>query len=89
MAVVDISGVYLNADMTLGVPVHMRLDQTMTEIVTDIDARYSKYVDARGGVIVGDSASQKSPVWVLRELRALVREPACYHVVAWVCEERV
>ena len=52
VAVVDISGAYLNADMTLGVPVHMRLDQTMTEIIIDIDARYSKYVDARGGVIV-------------------------------------
>ena len=52
VAVVDISGAYLNADMTMGVPVHMRLDRTMTDIIISIDPRYGKYTDARGGVTV-------------------------------------
>ena len=52
VAVVDISGAYLNADMTLGVPVHMRLDRTMTGMITGIDPGYTKYIDARGGVTV-------------------------------------
>ena len=50
--VVDISGAYLNADMALDMPVHMRLDQTMTVLIIDIDPSYSKYTDARGGVTV-------------------------------------
>ena len=33
VAVVDISGAYLNADMSLEVPVHMRLDRTMTDLI--------------------------------------------------------
>ena len=52
VAVVDISGAYLNAYMTKGVPVHMRLDRTMTGFITNIDARYKKHVDAGGGIIV-------------------------------------
>ena len=52
VAVVDISGAYLNADMTLDVPVHMRLDRTMSDIIIDIDPTYGKYTDARGGVTV-------------------------------------
>jgi Reverse transcriptase (RNA-dependent DNA polymerase) len=43
VAVVDISGAYLNADMTLGVPVHMRLDHTMTEMITDMDTSRRPY----------------------------------------------
>ena len=50
VVVVDISGAYLNADMALDMPVHMRLDQTMTDLIIDIDPSYSKYTDARGGV---------------------------------------
>ena len=50
VAVVDISGAYLNADMTMDVPVHMFLDRTMTDIIISIDPRYGKYTDARGGV---------------------------------------
>lgn len=38
--------------MELGVPVHMRLDRTMTNFLTNIDNRYKKYVDAGGRVIV-------------------------------------
>lgn len=52
VAVVDISGAYLNADMALEMPVHMRLDRTMTDLIIDIDPKYSKYTDARGGVTV-------------------------------------
>ena len=52
VVVVDISGAYLNADMALDMPVHMRLDQTMTDLIIDIDPSYSKYTDARGGVTV-------------------------------------
>ena len=52
VSVVDISGAFLNADMRLGVPVHMRLDRTMTNLITTIDDRYKKYVDAGGGIIV-------------------------------------
>ena len=77
VAVVDISGAYPNADMTLGVPVYMRLDKTMTGILTDIDPRYKKYIDARGGVIVhlknalyGCGGEHRG------ELGVVVREPA-------------
>ena len=52
VAVVDISGAYLNADMSLEVPVHMHLDRNMTDLILDIDPKYSKYTDARGGVTV-------------------------------------
>ena len=52
VAVVDISGAYLNADMALETPVHMRLDRTMTDLIIDLDPTYSKYTDARGGVTV-------------------------------------
>ena len=37
VAVVDITGAFLNADMRKGVPVHMRLDRTMSDFITDID----------------------------------------------------
>ena len=43
---------YLNADMSLEAPVHMRLDSTMTDLILDIDPKYSEYTDARGGVTV-------------------------------------
>ena len=52
VAVVDISGAYLNADMTMDVPVHMHLDRTMTDIIISIDPRYGKYTDARAGLTV-------------------------------------
>ena len=52
VAVVDISGAFLNADMTLGVPVHMRLDRTMSDFVTEMDGRYRKYINTGGGIIV-------------------------------------
>ena len=42
VAVVDISGAYLNADMSQDVPVHMRLDRIMSDIIIDIDPTYGK-----------------------------------------------
>ena len=45
----EISGAYLNADMTMDMPGHMRLDRIMTDIIIDIDPKYGKYADARGG----------------------------------------
>ena len=38
--------------MTLDVPVHMRLDRTMSDIIIDIDPTYGQYTDARGGITV-------------------------------------
>ena len=52
VAVVDISGALLNADMSQEIPVHMRLDRTMSMFITNIDDRYKRYVDAGGGIIV-------------------------------------
>ena len=52
VAVLDVSGAFLNAEMTLGVPVHMKLDRTMSEFIVGIDKSYSKYVDAGGGIVV-------------------------------------
>ena len=52
VAVLDVSGAFLNAEMTLGVPVHMKLDRTMSELIAEIDWSYSKYVDAGGCIIV-------------------------------------
>ena len=49
---VDITGAFLNADMSKGVPVHMRHDRTMSNFITDIDGRYKKYADQGGGTVV-------------------------------------
>ena len=39
IAVVDITGAYLNADMNTGIIVHMRLDQTMPSMMCKIDVQ--------------------------------------------------
>jgi Reverse transcriptase (RNA-dependent DNA polymerase) len=52
VAIVDIGGAYLNADMGKAVPVHMRLDKTMTGFMTTLDPSFSSFVDDRGGVTV-------------------------------------
>jgi Reverse transcriptase (RNA-dependent DNA polymerase) len=52
VAVVDIGGAFLNADMGKDVPVHMRLDKTMSEFLTSLDPSYRTFVDDRGGVAV-------------------------------------
>ena len=48
IAVVDIRGAFLNANMTAGVPVHMRLDKTMSDIISQLDIRYKSYADSMG-----------------------------------------
>ena len=52
VAVVDITGAYLNASMTSGVIVHMRIDKPLTEIITKMDSAYIPYVRQDGGCIV-------------------------------------
>ena len=52
VAVVDIGGAFLNADMGQEVPVHMRLDKTMTEFLTTLDPSYRTFADDKGGVTV-------------------------------------
>jgi Reverse transcriptase (RNA-dependent DNA polymerase) len=51
-AVVDIGGAFLNADMNTGVPVHMRLDRTMTGMIVDLAPEYQRYVDKQGCIVV-------------------------------------
>ena len=49
---IDISGAFLNTDMTTGLAVHMRLDRNMTSIMTRLSPRYSQFVDHKGCVVV-------------------------------------
>ena len=52
VAVIDISGAFLNADMTTGLSVHMRLDKKMTDMMIRLSPIYSEFVDDRGCVVV-------------------------------------
>ena len=52
ITVIDISGAFLNADMTTGLAVHMRLDRNMTNIMTRLSPRYSRFLDHKGCVVV-------------------------------------
>jgi Reverse transcriptase (RNA-dependent DNA polymerase) len=52
VAVVDIAGAFLNPDMSQGIPVHMRIDRTMTDFLITLDPSYSRYRDDRGGLTV-------------------------------------
>jgi Reverse transcriptase (RNA-dependent DNA polymerase) len=51
-AVVDIGSAFLNAEMKTGVDVHMRLDRTMSELMTRLRPSYAKYMDSKGCVTV-------------------------------------
>jgi Reverse transcriptase (RNA-dependent DNA polymerase) len=51
-AVVDVSGAFLNAKMTKGTRVYMRLDSTMTDFIVGLDEKYEKFVDPRGSLTV-------------------------------------
>jgi Reverse transcriptase (RNA-dependent DNA polymerase) len=51
-AVEDIGGAFLNAEMKIGVAVHMRLDRTMSELVTRLQPSYKKYQDGKGCIVV-------------------------------------
>jgi hypothetical protein len=52
VAVVDIGGAYLNADMKKQVPVYMRLDKTMSDFLVTLDPSYRRFLDDRGGLTV-------------------------------------
>lgn len=41
VTVIDISGVYLNADMDTGLTVHMRLDKSMTGMMVNLSSQYT------------------------------------------------
>ena len=49
--VIDISGAYLNANMT-GIKVRMRLDPVVSAILTKLDAQYEKFVEEDGTIVV-------------------------------------
>ena len=51
-AVLDAGGASLNADMTIGVNVYMRLNKTMTDILSSLDKSYRSHTDSRGRVVV-------------------------------------
>ena len=51
-SVVDIGGAFLNADMTTGVPEHMRLDQTISRILIKLSPAYGSYTDQKGRIVV-------------------------------------
>lgn len=76
VAVVDIGGAFLNADMGKEVPVHMRLDKTMTGFMTTLDPSYNDFVDDKGG---SHSQVGEGTIRVRGELGALVREPQSHH----------
>jgi Reverse transcriptase (RNA-dependent DNA polymerase) len=52
VAVVDIGGAFLNADMDTGILVHMRLDATMSGLLCRLDPRYEDFMDSRGCIVV-------------------------------------
>jgi Reverse transcriptase (RNA-dependent DNA polymerase)/Zinc knuckle len=51
-AVVDIGSAFLNAEMSKGVPVYMRLDKIMSEFLVKINPKYSGYRDRNGTITV-------------------------------------
>ena len=52
IAVTDIGGAFLHADMTTGVNVYMRLDRVMTDMLVSAERKYKPYVDDKGCLIV-------------------------------------
>jgi Reverse transcriptase (RNA-dependent DNA polymerase) len=50
-AVVDIGGAFLHADMTTGVPVHMRQDKTMSDFLEGLDGGYKGYQNDKGAIL--------------------------------------
>ena len=51
-AVVDIGGAFLNAEMKTGVPVHMRLDRAMSDLIIRLQPSYRKFQDEKGCIVV-------------------------------------
>lgn len=52
IAVTDIGGAFLHADMTTGVDVYMRLDRVMTDMLVSAEKKYRPYVDDKGCLVV-------------------------------------
>ena len=52
VAVVDITGAYLNADIGKEVTVHMRLDQLISGMMVKLSPEYGNYTDHRGCIVV-------------------------------------
>ena len=52
ITVIDISGAFLNADMTTGLPVHMRLDRNMSNIMIRLAPHYTQFADHKGCIVV-------------------------------------
>lgn len=52
ISVIDISGAYLNANMSTGVKVHMRLDRTISSLLIGISPSYGRYIDNQGCIVV-------------------------------------
>jgi Reverse transcriptase (RNA-dependent DNA polymerase) len=50
--VVDIGGAFLNAEMKTGVPVHMRLDRAMSDLLIRLQPSYKRFQDAKGCIVV-------------------------------------
>jgi Reverse transcriptase (RNA-dependent DNA polymerase) len=51
-AVVDIGGAFLNAEMKTWVPVHMRLDRAMSDLLIRLQPSYKRFQDAKGCILV-------------------------------------
>ena len=51
-AVLDVGGAFLNADTTTGVNVFMRLNKTMTDVLSSLDKSYRSHADSKGRVVV-------------------------------------
>jgi hypothetical protein len=52
VAVVDIGSAFLNAKMPQGVPVHMRLDKTISEYLVGINPKYAEFRETNGTITV-------------------------------------
>jgi hypothetical protein len=51
-AVVDIRGAFLDAEMTTGIDVHIRLVRTISDMMVELDPEYQGYRDSKGCIIV-------------------------------------
>jgi hypothetical protein len=52
LAVVDIGSAFLNATMQKSVPVHMRLDKTMSEYLVRVNPKYAEFRQTNGTITV-------------------------------------
>jgi Reverse transcriptase (RNA-dependent DNA polymerase) len=52
IAVVDITGAYLNADMGTDIAIHMRLDPLISGLMMKLCNHYARFADERGCIVV-------------------------------------